>query len=96
MSLVKLDRRYNGHQHWTHKWEKYGYGEQARSQIILNFIDIREYLTRLNGLGCFEFEAGWLQRSGRAVPEWGFNEAGNIFLRGSALVNFKLAQDRWL
>lgn len=96
MSLVKLDRRYNGHQHWTHKWERYGYGEAARRQIILNFVDMREYMTRMNGQGCFEFEAGWLKSSGRAVPEWGFNEQGNIFVRDSALVNFKLAMERWL
>jgi hypothetical protein len=95
MSLTKLDRRYNGHQYWTHKWERYGYGADGRAQIILNFVDIREYLTRLNGNGCFEFEAGFLTRAGRVVPEWGFNEAGNIFLRDSALVNFKLAQERW-
>jgi hypothetical protein len=95
MSLVKLDRRYNGHQHWTHKWERYGYGVVERTQIILNFVDMREYLTRLNGSGCFEFEASWLKRSGRAVPEWGFNEQGNIFLRDSALVNFRLAEERW-
>jgi len=93
--IIKLDRRYNGHLHWTHKWEKYGYGEVARRQIILNFVDMREYLTRMNGQGCFEFEANWLKSSGRAVPEWGFNEQGNIYLRGSALVNFQLAMERW-
>jgi hypothetical protein len=53
-------------------------------------------MTRMNGQGCFEFEAGWIKQSGREVPEWGFNENGNIFLRDSALVNFRLAQERWL
>ena len=96
MSLVKLDRRYNGYEYFSHKWEKYGYGEVARRQIILNFVDIREYMTRMNGHGCFEFEASWLKRAGKAVPEWGFNEQGNIFLRDSALVNFRLAMERWL
>jgi hypothetical protein len=95
MSLVKLDRRYNGYEYFSHKWEKYGYGEVARRQIILNFVDIREYMTRMNGHGCFEFEASWLKRAGKAVPEWGFNEQGNIFLRDSALVNFRLAMERW-
>jgi hypothetical protein len=57
---------------------------------------MREYMTRMNGQGCFEFEAGWIKQSGREVPEWGFNEQGNIFLRDSALVNFRLAQERWL
>ena len=96
MSLTKLDRRYNGYPWWTHKWEKYGYGEDARRLIILNFVDMREYMTRMNGQGCFEFEASWLKRAGRAVPEWGFNEQGNIFLRDGALVNFRLAMERWL
>jgi hypothetical protein len=96
MSLVKLDRRYNGYEYFSHKWEKYGYGEVARRQIILNFVDMREYMTRMNGHGCFEFEASWLKRAGKAVPEWGFNEQGNIFLRDGALVNFRLAMERWL
>lgn len=96
MSLVKLDRRYNGHEYFSHKWEKYGYGADARSKIILNFVDMREYMTRMNGHGCFEFEASWLKRAGKAVPEWGFNEQGNIFVRDSALVNFRLAMERWL
>jgi len=95
MSLVKLDRRYNGYEYFSHKWEKYGYGEVARRQIILNFVDMREHMTRMNGHGCFEFEASWLKRAGKAVPEWGFNEQGNIFLRDSALVNFRLAMERW-
>ena len=96
MSLTKLDRRYNGYEYFSHKWEKYGYGEVARRQIILNFVDMREYMTRMNGHGCFEFEASWIKRAGKAVPEWGFNEQGNIFLRDSALVNFRLAMERWL
>jgi len=95
MSLVKLDRRYNGYEYFSHKWERYGYGEVARRQIILNFVDMREHMTRMNGHGCFEFEASWLKRAGKAVPEWGFNEQGNIFLRDSALVNFRLAMERW-
>lgn len=95
MSLVKLDRRYNGYEYFSHKWEKYGYGEVARRQIILSFVDMREHMTRMNGHGCFEFEASWLKRAGKAVPEWGFNEQGNIFLRDSALVNFRLAMERW-
>jgi hypothetical protein len=95
MSLVKLDRRYNGHEYFSHKWEKYGYGADARAKIILNFVDMREYMTRMNGHGCFEFEASWLKRAGKAVPEWGFNEQGNIFVRDSALVNFRLAMERW-
>ena len=95
MSLVKMDRRFKGHPWWTHKWDKYGYGEEACRRIILEFIDQREYLTRMNGSGCFEFEASYLKRAGKQVPEWGFNESGNIFLRDTALINFRLAMEKW-
>jgi len=90
-----MDRRFKGHPWWTHKWDKYGYGEEACRRIILEFIDQREYMTRMNGSGCFEFEASYLKRAGQQVPEWGFNESGNIFLRDTALTNFRLAMERW-
>jgi len=91
--LFKLDRRYRGFGQWTHKYEPGFAGGPERR--ILNFNQQREFLTGTNGLGCFEFEAYTLQQNGLAVPEWGFNEQGDIFLRGTALVNFQLALGRW-
>lgn len=96
MRLTKLDRRYKGFDHWTHKAETGGlYGPDARKRALLNFWDQRQYLSRTNGPGCFEMEAHYLKANGQAVPEWGFNENGDIFLRGTALVNWQLAQEKW-
>lgn len=96
MKLVKLDRRYKGFGYWTHKAETGGlYSPEARRRAMLNFYDQRQYLTRTNGPGCFEMEAHVLHNSGQTVPEWGFNEMGDIFLADTALSNFILAMEKW-
>jgi hypothetical protein len=96
MSLTKLDGRYNGHPTFTHRFEAgHWYGSEARRKGLVAFYDMRCYLTQMNGPGCFIHEAGALRALNREVPEWGWDTDGNVYFRGSALVNFQLAKDRW-
>ena len=96
MKLIKLDRRYSGYGVWTHRtnggaW----YGAEARLKGLISFYDMRCYMSKMNGPGCFIYEAGPLQSLGRPVPEWAWDVEGNVFFRDSALVNFRLAMERW-
>ncbi len=92
----KLDRRYNGHAHWTHRAENGPWwGHEARTAGLVAFFDQRVMLTTAHGPGCFVEEAGSLIKVGREVPVWGFDYEGNVFLRDEALVTFELAKGRW-
>jgi hypothetical protein len=94
--VIKLDRRYNGYGTWTHRTDGgQWYGAVARDNGLISFYDMRCYMTQMNGPGCFIYEAGALKKIGRAVPEWGWDVDGNVYFRESALVNFRLAQERW-
>ena len=94
--VQKLDRRYNGHQHWTHRAEMGNwYGQEARRKGLINLFDARALLTQSFGPGCFVEEAWALEQSGRAVPVWGFDYEANVFLRDEALVVYELAKERW-
>jgi len=97
IKVRKLDRRYNGHAHWTHRAEPGAcYGYEARRKMLVAFYEQRVMLTTAFGPGCFVEEAGSLSNAGHEVPKWGFDEEGNIFLRDEALVTFELAKGRWV
>ena len=94
--IIKLDRRYNGYSVWTHRTDYPGtYGADSRSKARLRFYEQRHFLTTQFGPGCFVWEPGTLEAHGRPVPIWGFDEAGNIFLRDEALTTFILTEGRW-
>ena len=97
MILVqKLDRRYKGNGHWTHRAENGSwYGAEARIKGLVEFYEQRAMLTTAFGPGCFVDEAWALVKMNREVPVWGFDYEGNIFLRDQALVTFELAKGRW-
>ena len=95
-NVIKLDRRYKGYGTWTHRTDYPGaYEEDARAKIRLRFFEQRAFLTTQFGPGCFQWEAWALKKLGRPVPVWGFDEAGNIFLRDEALTTFILTEGRW-
>lgn len=93
--IIKLDRRYNGYGHWTHRTDTRWYGIEARTRGLVAFYDQREFLARSFGMGAFIEEVGALKSAGREIPKWGFDAEANIFLREEALVQFQLALGRW-
>jgi hypothetical protein len=95
MKIVKLDRRYNGFGDWTHRTDEHYYGPEARNRARLAFYEKRCFLTTQFGPGCFVWEAGTLRANNRQLPNWAFDEAGNIFLRDDALTTFLLTEGRW-
>jgi hypothetical protein len=96
VKVIKLDRRYNGHEFWTHRTDGGAwYSREARVRGLVSFYDMRAYMARLHGPGCFIHEAYALRALNREVPEWAWDTDGNVFFRDSALVNFTLAQERW-
>ncbi len=96
MKIRKLDKRYNGVDHWTHRAEPGVWrGYDARKKGLKDFFDQRVFLTHQFGPGCFVQEAWTLKSAGIAVPVWGFDGDGNIFLRDDAYTMFALAIERW-
>lgn len=96
MHVVKLDRRYRGFGHWTHRAESRGWwGDDHHRRVFYNFYDQRRFLTQMHGAGAWVDEAGAIVGSGEQVPVWGFDMEGNLYLRDDALVSFELAKERW-
>jgi hypothetical protein len=96
MKVIKLDRRYKGYGTWTHR-TNYGspYGLEAFLKAQERFYEQRSFLSTQFGLGCFQWETSMLEETGRTVPVWGFDTAGNIFLKDEALTTFLLTEGRW-
>ena len=89
MKIRKLDKRYNGNAFWTHRAEpRYSTTGQ------LWFYEQREFLSRSFGIGARVEGCYQLQQAGRDIPNWGFDNDGNIFLREEALTQFQLAMGR--
>lgn len=94
--LRKLDKRYNGVQHWTHRLELNIYGDyEARSKRLVKVHEVRCMLTANFGAGCHVEEAGFLEKNSVEVPLWGFNNDGEFYVRGEALVLMELSRGRW-
>ena len=91
--LKKLDRRFNGYGHWTHRTEPTGFRHAINWRI--NFLDFRNWMCANYGPGCKESEAGALKAIGRAVPVWGWDDYGSIYARDIAMTTLLLAKDRF-
>jgi len=93
VKIVKLDRRYSGHAHWTHRLE-FTWRLERETRLVSIF-EVRDMLTKNFGTGCEVDEAWALEQKGLAVPVWGFNGVGEFFLRGESLVQIELSKGRW-
>ena len=93
VKLTKLDRRYNGHQLWSHRLEfRWAKDHSARSVKIF---EVRDMLTKNFGTGCEVSEGFALKNAGIEVPVWGFNGDSEFFLREESLVLIELSKGRW-
>ena len=95
MHIRKLDKRYNGHQFWTHRAEPGKVWGAARADALVGFYEQREFLNKTFGMGAFIEEVWALKQKEREIPKWGFDAECNLFLRDEALVMFELAKDKW-
>ena len=94
--LRKLDKRYKGVEQWTHRLELNLYGDyETQSKRLVKVHEVRCMLTANFGAGCHVDESYCLQRNGVEVPVWGFNNEGDFFVRGEALVLLELSRGRW-
>ena len=91
--LKKLDRRFNGYGHWTHRTEPTGFRHAINWRV--NFLEFRNWMWANYGPGCKESEAGALKAIGRAVPVWGWDDYGSIYARDIAMTTLILAKDRF-
>jgi hypothetical protein len=91
--LKKLDRRFNGYGHWTHRTEPTGFRHDINWRI--NFLDFRNWMCANYGPGCKESEASALKAIGREVPVWGWDDYGSIYARDIAMTTLLLAKDRF-
>jgi hypothetical protein len=92
--LKKLDRRFNGYGHWTHRTEPQGFRNAVDWRI--NFLDFRNWMWGTYGPGCKESEASALVAIGREVPVWGWDDYGSIYARDTAMTSLLLAKDRFI
>jgi hypothetical protein len=94
--LRKLDRRFKGVDFWTHRLELNFWGDHAaRGQRLVKVHEVRVLLTQNFGAGCHVDEAWCLDRNGVSMPVWGFNNDGEFYVRGEALVLLELSRGRW-
>ena len=91
--LKKLDRRFNGFGHWTHRTDPMGFLTATDWQI--NFYEFRNWMWSNYGPGCRESEATALAKTGKAVPVWAWDEYGSIYARDIAMTTLVLAKDRF-
>ena len=91
--LKKLDRRFNGWGHWTHRTDPMGF--RSAVDWTMNFLEFRNWMWGNYGPGCRESEAGTLKRLGREVSVWGWDEYGSIYARDIAMTTLILAKDRF-
>jgi len=91
--LKKLDARFNGSRHWTHRTNPMGFRSAQAWQI--NFYEFRNWMWATYGPGCRESEAGALESTSGTVPVWGWDEYGSIYARDIAMTTLLLAKDRF-
>jgi hypothetical protein len=91
--LKKLDRRFNGFGHWTHRTDPMGFRSAKDWQI--NFYEFRNWMWGNYGPGCRESEATALAQTGQEIPLWAWDEYGSIYARDIAMTTLLLAKDRF-
>jgi hypothetical protein len=91
--LKKLDRRFNGFGHWTHRTDPQGF--RSAKDWQLNFFEFRNWMWANYGPGCRESEATALVSIGKEVPLWAWDEYGSIYARDIAMTTLVLAKDRF-
>ena len=91
--LKKLDRRFNGYGHWTHRTDPCGF--RSAVDFHVNFTEFRNWMWANYGPGCREKEAAALIAAGKEVPVWGWDDWGSIYARDIAMTTLVLAKDRF-
>jgi hypothetical protein len=91
--LKKLDRRFNGFGHWTHRTDPMGF--RSRTDWQMNFMEFRNWMWASYGPGCRESEATAMVSISKEVPLWAWDEYGSIYARGEAMTSLLLAKDRF-
>jgi hypothetical protein len=91
--LKKLDARFNGFDHWTHRTNPREFRSVKNWQI--NFYEFRNWMWANYGPGCRQSEATALAQTGKEVPVWAWDEYGSIYARDIAMTTLLLAKDRF-
>ena len=92
MSVVKLNRNYNGHGVFTHRVEFYGSTQSTR---VKQWIQIRNWLWSQFGPSAEQPLARADNFNGEQ-PKWAWDsEKSAIYLKEEALVMFQLRKEFW-
>lgn len=92
-TLKKLDRRFNGWGHWTHRTDPEGF--RSALDWKMNFWEFRNWMWATYGPGCRESEVGTVKFVTGETPLWGWDEYGSIYARDIAMTTLLLAKDRF-
>lgn len=96
ISVKKLDRRYDGHDLFTHRanFDIKGLGDKV--PYALRFVELRQYLWNKWGPS-IEHELFWIIKRGAVpCPLWAWHgEEFKFYLRDQALTEFLLIKERY-
>ena len=90
--VKKLDARFNGFHHWSHRSEMNFWD---RTSVIMNFVELRDYMQKMFGPGIHEREAGTVKKFKGSTPEWGWDDYFSIYARGHAATVLATAGERF-
>ncbi len=95
MHVVKLDRRYDGHDRFSHRVEFIGYGEEERKRDRQRWIKIRNWLWQQFGPSAELFLARADNFDGEQ-PKWAWDaEKYSIYVKEEAFTMFQLRKEFW-
>lgn len=95
MHLVKMDRRYDGHDRFTHRVEFIGYGAEERKRDCVRWVQARNWLWQNFGPSAeLHLARDWVFDG--VQPKWAWDaEKYSLYLKDEALSMFMLAFERW-
>jgi hypothetical protein len=95
MHIVKMDRRYDGHDRFTHRVEFISYGAGARLQDQRNWIRSRNFLWQQFGPSA-EIDLARPDNFEGQQPKWAWDSNKSaIYLREESYTMFVLKWEAW-
>ena len=92
MRVVRLDRRYDGHQFFTHRVEFY---HRDRSTLLRRWVAVRNWLWQQLGPSAEQFCAR-AEFFGGVQPKWAWDsEKSAVYLAEEAYTMFMLRKEFW-
>lgn len=95
MHVRKMDKRYDGHDRFTHRVEFLGYNNEERKRDQIRWVKARNWLWQNFGPSAeLNLARDWLFDG--QVPKWAWDaEKRSLYLKDESLSLFLLTFERW-